>query len=124
MKEVIAIVRMNMMNRTKQALTEIGVSAFFAHEALGRGKGLVNHLVLQGAAQGREEALTILGEKDKLYPKRMVTVVVPDRDVDEVVQAVIAANRTGKPGDGRIFVLPVADAVRIRTAESGEKSIT
>jgi nitrogen regulatory protein PII 2 len=123
MKEVIAVVRMNMMNRTKQALTEAGISAFFAHEALGRGKGLVNPLVLQGAAQGREEAVTVLGEKDKLYPKRMVTVVVPDREVDNVVQAIIAANRTGQPGDGKIFVLPVADAVRVRTAEAGEKSI-
>jgi len=123
MKEVIAVVRMNMMNRTKQALTEAGISAFFAHEALGRGKGLVNPLVLQGAAQGREEAVTVLGEKDKLYPKRMVTVVVPDREVDDVVQAIIAVNRTGQPGDGKIFVLPVVDAVRVRTAEAGEKSI-
>jgi nitrogen regulatory protein PII 2 len=123
MKEVIAVVRMNMMNRTKQALTEAGIAAFFAHEALGRGKGLVNPLVLQGAAQGREEAVTVLGEKDKLYPKRMVTVVVPDREVDDVVQAIIAVNRTGQPGDGKIFVLPVVDAVRVRTAEAGEKSI-
>lgn len=123
MKEVVAVVRMNMMNRTKQALTEAGVSAFFAHEALGRGKGLVSPLVLQGAAQGREEALTILGEKDKLYPKRMVAVVVPDREVEDVVQAIIAANQTGQPGDGKIFVLPVADAIRVRTAEAGEKSI-
>jgi nitrogen regulatory protein PII 2 len=124
MKEVIAVVRMNMMNRTKQALTEAGISAFFAHEALGRGKGLVNPLVLQGAAQGREEALTVLGEKDKLYPKRVVSVVVPDTAVAEVVQAIIAANRTGAPGDGKIFVLPLADAVRVRTGESGRKSIT
>jgi nitrogen regulatory protein PII 2 len=123
MKEVIAVVRMNMMNRTKQALTEAGISAFFAHEALGRGKGLVNPLVLQGGAQGREEAVTVLGEKDKLYPKRMVTVVVPDREVDDVVQAIIAVNRTGQPGDGKIFVLPVVDAVRVRTSEAGEKSI-
>jgi nitrogen regulatory protein PII 2 len=123
MKEVIAVVRMNMMNRTKQALTEAGIAAFFAHEALGRGKGLVNPLVLQGAAQGREEAVTVLGEKDKLYPKRMVTVVVPDREVDDVVQAIIAVNRSGQPGDGKMFVLPVVDAVRVRTAEAGEKSI-
>ena len=79
--------------------------------------------MLQGAAQGREEAVTVLGEKDKLYPKRMVTVVVPDREVDDVVQAIIAVNRTGQPGDGKIFVLPVVDAVRVRTAEAGEKSI-
>lgn len=123
MKEVIAIVRMNMMNRTKQALTEAGVDAFFAHEVLGRGKGLVNALVLDGAANGHEEAVTLLGEKDKLYPKRMVTVVVPDAEVDEVVRAIIAVNRTGKPGDGKIFVLPMADAVRVRTGEAGESSI-
>jgi nitrogen regulatory protein PII 2 len=123
MKEVVAVVRMNMMNRTKQALTDAGISAFFACEALGRGKGLVSPLVLQGAAQGREEALTILGEKDKLYPKRIVTVVVSDREVEDVVQAIIAANQTGQPGDGKIFVLPVTDAIRVRTAEAGEKSI-
>jgi len=123
MKEVIAIVRMNMMNRTKQALTEAGVDAFFAHEALGRGRGMVDLGILKGAARGYEEAVEILGERDKLYPKRMVTVVVPDSVVPEVVQVIIAANQTGKPGDGKIFVLPIAHAVRVRTAESGEKSI-
>ena len=52
MKEVIAIVRMNMMNKTKKALTEAGVDAFFAHEAQGRGKGFVNPQVLTGAKAG------------------------------------------------------------------------
>lgn len=123
MKEVIAIVRMNMMNQTKQALTKAGVDAFFAHEALGRGKGLVNSHVLKGAESGVEEAVEILGGKDKLYPKRVVTVVVPDKEVKKVVQTIIATNQTGKPGDGKIFVLPVSDAIRVRTAEAGEKSI-
>jgi nitrogen regulatory protein PII 2 len=123
MKEVIAVVRMNMMNRTKKALTEAGVDAFFAHEAQGRGKGFVNPAVLEGAEQGYEEAAAILGEKGKLYPKRMVTVVVPDPDVDTVVQTIIDANQTGKPGDGKIFVMPLSDAVRVRTGETGKKSI-
>ena len=123
MKEVIAIVRMNMMNRTKKALTDAGVDAFFAHEAQGRGKGFVNSSVLEGAENGYEEAASVLGEKGKLYPKRMLTVVVPDEMVPDVVTAVTEANRTGKPGDGKIFVLPVKDAVRVRTGEKGKKSI-
>jgi nitrogen regulatory protein PII 2 len=123
MKEIVAVVRMNMMNRTKQALTEAGIDAFFAHEAQGRGKGFVNPAVLEGAGQGYEEAASLLGEKGKLYPKRMVSVITTDDMVDEVVQAIIEANRTGKPGDGKIFVLPIGDSVRVRTGETGEKSI-
>lgn len=124
MKEVIAIVRMNMMNRTKAALSDAGVPAYFAHEAQGRGKGFVNPQLLEGAEQGYEEAAALLGEKGKLYPKRMVTVVIEDDQVDEVVEAITKVNRTGKPGDGKIFILPVADAVRVRTAETGSKSIS
>ena len=123
MKEVIAIVRMNMMNRTKKALTEAGVDAFFASEAQGRGKGLVDPGILAGAGAGYEEAVELLGERGKLYSKRIVTVVVPDDEVDGVVKAVIEANKTGKPGDGKIFVLPVGDAVRVRTGETGAASI-
>ncbi|MFZ3114195.1 MAG: P-II family nitrogen regulator [Syntrophales bacterium] len=123
MKEVIAIVRMNMMNQTKQALTDCGIDAFFAHEAQGRGKGFVNPLVLEGVQKGYEEAAALLGAKGQLYPKRMVTAVVPDKQVKEVVLAIIAANRTGKPGDGKIFVLPIKDAVRVRTGEKGGKAI-
>jgi nitrogen regulatory protein PII 2 len=123
MKEVIAIVRMNMMNKTKKALTEAGVDAFFAHEAQGRGKGFANPQVLAGAREGYEEAAALLGEKGALYPKRMLTVVIKDNMVDDVVQTIIETNQTGKPGDGKIFVLPVGDSVRVRTGEKGEKSI-
>jgi nitrogen regulatory protein PII 2 len=123
MKEVIAVVRINMMNQTKQALTDCGVDAFFAHEAHGRGKGFVNPQVLEGAEQGYEEAASILGEKGKLYPKRMVTVVVPDDQVGCVVETIINTNQTGKPGDGKVFVLPISDAFRVRTGETGAASI-
>lgn len=123
MREVIAVVRINMMNQTKQALTDCGVDAFFAHEAQGRGKGFVNPQVLKGAENGYEEAAALLGEKGKLYPKRMVTVIVPDDQVSCVVETIINTNKTGKPGDGKVFVLPISDAVRVRTGETGEKSI-
>lgn len=123
MKEVIAVVRMNMMNKTKAALTEAGVDAFFAHEAQGRGKGFVNATLVEGAESGYEEAAEVLGEKGKLYPKRMLTAVVADDLVEDVVESIIEANQTGKPGDGKVFVLPIGDAVRVRTAEVGEKAI-
>ena len=123
MKEVIAIVRMNMMNQTKQALTEAGVAAFFAHEANGRGVDFINTHILASAEDGYEEAASLLGEKGKLYPKRVVTIVVEDDLVDTVVDSIISVNKTGKPGDGKIFILPLKDAVRVRTGETGTKSI-
>ena len=124
MKEVIAIVRMNMMNQTQKALTEAGVDAFFAHEANGRGVGFVNTQILAGAEEGYEEAASLLGEKGKLYPKRVITIVVDDDFVDTVVETLITTNKTGKPGDGKIFVLPIKDSVRVRTGEAGLKSIS
>ncbi len=123
MKEIMAIVRMNKMNETKAALTKAGVSAFYGREASGRGKGLVNPALLEGARDGYEEAFEALGDKDRLYPKRCVNVVVHDDMVEDVVEAIIEANRTGKPGDGKIFVLPVSDSTRVRTGEMGEKAI-
>jgi nitrogen regulatory protein PII 2 len=123
MKEVIGIVRINMMNKTKAALTEAGVDSFFAHEAQGRGLGFVNSDVLAGAENGYEEAAALLGEKGKLYPKRMITIVTEDDQVDGVVETLIKVNQTSKPGDGKIFVLPVPDAVRVRTGESGAQAI-
>ena len=123
MKEIIAIVRINMMNQTKQALTDCGIDAFFAREAHGRGKGFVNPRVLEGVEQGYEEAAAVLGEKGKLYPKRMVTAVVEDSQVPCVVETIINTNQTGMPGDGKVFVLPVRDAVRVRTGEMGKKAI-
>ena len=124
MKEVIAVVRMNMMNRTKKALSDAGIAAYFAHEAQGRGIGFVNPKLLEGVKKGYEEAAELLGEKGKLYPKRMVTAVVEDDQVDDVVEAIIQINQTGKPGDGKIFVLPIKDAIRVRTGETGIKSIS
>ncbi len=123
MKEVIAVVRMNKMNQTKKALTDAGIAAFFAHEAWGRGKGLVNAEVAAAATAGNQEAAEILGSKGKLFAKRMITVVVPDEQVATVVAALSAANKTGNAGDGKIFVLPMADSVRVRTGESGNCAI-
>jgi len=121
MKEVMAVVRMNMVNKTKKALADAGISSFTAKECLGRGKGLVDFSVLKGAEKGYEEAISQLGQSQRLIPKRWLTIVVPDRLVKKTVDTIIQTNQTGKAGDGKIFILPVSEAYRVRTAEYGDK---
>ncbi len=121
MKEIMAIVRINMMNQTKKALAEAGISSITARDALGRGKGLVDLTLLEGAEKGYEEAVAQLGQSQRLVPKRVFFVVVPDRLVSKTVKTIIRVNRTGKSGDGKIFVMPVMDSVRVRTTESGDQ---
>ena len=123
MKEIMAIIRMNKMNQTKKALAEAGLPAFVAREGYGRGKGLVNQAVLDGAAAGNEEAIALLGTKGRLYPKRIVSIIVTDEQVKSVVDVLLSVNKTGQAGDGKIFVMPVTDAVRVRTGEDGDAAI-
>jgi nitrogen regulatory protein PII 2 len=123
MKEVMAIIRMNKINQTKRALAEAGIPSMHATECLGRGRGLVDLDVLKGAEQGYEEAISLLGNTQRLIPKRMLSMVVPDKLVGKLVSAVMKVNRTGKAGDGKIFVLPVSDSIRIRTGEQGDETL-
>ena len=120
MKEVMAIVRMNMMNKTKRALSEAGISSMTARDVLGRGKGLVDYTLLEGAEKGYEEAISQLGQSGRLIPKRLLFVIVPDNLVDTTVRTIISVNRTGKSGDGKIFVMPINDSVSVRTGEGGD----
>jgi nitrogen regulatory protein PII 2 len=124
MKEIVAVVRMNTMNQTKKALAEAGIGSMFAHECQGRGRGLVDVKILAGAGAGYEEAIALLGDRGKLYSKRMLTMVVPDKLADRVVQALIQTNQTGKPGDGKIFVIPLRNSIRVRTGETGDKALS
>jgi nitrogen regulatory protein PII 2 len=123
MKEVMAIIRMNKVNQTKKALADAGITSLHARECLGRGKGLVDLDVLKGAEAGYEEAISLLGNSQRLIPKRMVSIVVPDKLVARAVSSIITANRTGKAGDGKVFVLPVSESVRIRTGETGDETL-
>jgi len=123
MKEVLAIIRMNRINQTKKSLLEAGIFSMHARECLGRGRGLVDLDLLKGAEQGYEEAIVQLGNSQRLIPKRMVSIVIPDKLVEKTVSAIISVNQTGKPGDGKIFVLPVDDVVRIRTGETGDMTL-
>jgi nitrogen regulatory protein PII 2 len=121
MKEVMAVIRMNKINETKRALSNAGISSFHARECLGRGKGVVDFNLLKGAEKGYEEAIAQLGQSQRLVPKRMITVMAPDKQVSTVVKTIIEVNRTGKSGDGKIFVIPLLQAIRVRTGEEGDQ---
>lgn len=123
MKEVMAIIRMNKMNVTKRSLSEVGIHSMTARKVIGRGKGKVDYLLLKGAQQGYDEAINQLSPGPKFLPKRMVTVVVPDSKVELTVKTIIEVNQTHSPGDGKIFVLPISDTVRVRTAETGDAAL-
>lgn len=123
MKEVMAVIRMNKMNQTKIALAEAGVVSFTARRVVGRGKGKVDYLLLKGAEAGCEEAIVQLAPGPKLIPKRLLNIIVPDDLVRSVVKTIIDVNQTGNPGDGKIFVMPVSDSVRVRTGEAGDAAL-
>ena len=77
MKEVLAIIRMNKMNETKRALADAGVASLTARKVVGRGKGKVDYLLLQGAEEGFDEAIQQLGPGPKLIPKRNASSTLP-----------------------------------------------
>ena len=123
MKEVFALIRMNKMNETKLALVDAGFASFTAHKVVGRGRGQVDFRLLQGAAAGYEEAISQLGPGPKLVPKRLLKIVAPDKAVPTIVKTIIEVNSKGNAGDGKIFVLPVREAIRIRTGERDEAAL-
>ena len=123
MKEVMAIIRMNMINRTKKALSVAGISSITARDALGRGKGIIDMELLKGAEKGFEEAISQLGQTSRLIPKRILFMVLPDKLVDTAVATIIKENQTRRSGDGKIFITPVLDAIRVRTNEKGDSAL-
>jgi len=121
MKEIMAIIRINRMNKTKEALSAAGISSFTATgRVLGRGKGQVDFRLFKGAEEGQDEAIVQLGQGPMLVPKRLITVVVPDALAGRVIETIISVNKTGNSGDGKIFVMPVQEAMRVRTGETGD----
>ena len=112
MKKVEAIIREEKLEAVKKALEGVGYMGITITEVAGRGhqKGLV----LQWRA----------GEyRVDLLPKLKVEVVVMDEDVSRVASAIIVAARTGEMGDGKIFIIPVENAIRIRTGEDGINAV-
>ena len=112
MKKIEAIIKPFKLDDVKEALTEIGVIGMTVMEVrgFGRQKG---HTELY---RGSEYTIDFL-------PKVKVEIVVADQLVSKVVETIIAAAKTGSIGDGKVFVLPVEESVRIRTGERGEDAI-
>jgi nitrogen regulatory protein PII 2 len=119
-KEIVAIIRPNKMTRTKEVLAALGFPALTAWKVLGRGK----QKGLAGEVSFPLRPDLVQEEGGMRYvPKRLISLVVEDEDVPLVVGAIMKVNRTGAIGDGRVFVCPLEDAVRIRTQERGTVAI-
>lgn len=109
------------MNETKKALSDAGVPSFTATgRVFGRGKGKWDAKVMEGVKEDQPEAIALLGPEPRLRPQRLLTIMVPDSKVKTVVNALMASNRSGNPGDGKIFVLPGTEAYSVRTGVNGD----
>jgi len=121
MKLIMAIIRIDKMNVTKRALSDVGLpSMTTTGKVFGRGKGLWDAKVLEGVKKDLPEALAHLGKEPRLRPQRVVTIVVTDDKVQTAIDTIIEANQTPEPGDGKIFVIPAYDSIKIRTGETGD----
>lgn len=122
MKEITAIIRTNRIQKTKEALVEAGYPSMTVKEVLGRGKqrGLQQEFCLDIPEPDDGELLP----RVSFIPKRLLTLVVDDEDVDSLVVLITKVNQTGSVGDGKIVVSPVSDAVRVRTSEAGHVALS
>ena len=127
MKEVIAIIRMNMINKTKNALALAGYPAFNCTKVTGRGKKKVDYelieLLLDGHQIDLHKKAEVISEQHRLLPKRFISIIVEDDDVEKIVDTFIEVNQTGNMGDGKIFVMPVDEVIRVRTGKRGSDAI-
>jgi nitrogen regulatory protein P-II 1 len=112
MKLILAIVKPHRLDEVKDALREIGVSGMTTVEAQGFGRQR-GHTELYRGAEYQVD----------FVPKVQIEVVADDADVDGIVDAILKAARTGKIGDGKVFVIPVEQAHRIRTGEMGPDAV-
>ena len=112
MKKIEAIIKPFKLDELKEALTAIGVSGMTVSEVKGFGRQKGHTEIYRGA----EYVVDFI-------PKVKVEVVVDSEMVDKVVKAIVDSVKTGKIGDGKIFVLPVDEICRIRTGEKGRDAI-
>ena len=112
MKKIEAIIKPFKLDEVREGLSEIGVTGLTVTEVKGFGRQKGHTELYRGA----EYVVDFL-------PKIKVEIVVADSQVDSVIDAIIKASRTGKIGDGKIFVTPVEQVVRIRTGETDEAAV-
>ena len=112
MKKIEAVIKPFKLDEVKEALQDIGVQGMTVLEAKGYGRQKGHTELYRGA----EYVVDFL-------PKIKIEVVVADEEVERVVEALVAAARTGKIGDGKIFVSDLGEVIRIRTGERGRQAI-
>lgn len=112
MKNIVAVIKPFKLDEVKQALAELGVQGMTVTEVKGFGRQRGQTEVYRGAEYVVE-----------FLPKVRIELVVQDDMVEKVIQAMERSARTGKIGDGKIFVMPVLETVRVRTGERGEEAI-
>lgn len=120
MKEIIAIIRPGQAFLTKKNLQLDGFSAYTSFRVLGRSR--------QRGLRYAPRSFYFWRGRDKIggiqfVPKVYISLVVADRDVSLAVQSLIRSNQTGKFGDGKIFILPVEEAIQIRNQLKGERCL-
>jgi len=112
MKKIEAIIKPFKLEMVKDALSEVGIEGMTVTEVKGFGRQKGHTEIYRGS----EYTVDFL-------PKIKLELVLPDARVEAAVAAIVQAAKTGKIGDGKVFVLPVAEAVRIRTAEEGDAAL-
>ena len=112
MKLVKAIIKPFKLEEVKDALSEIGVEGMTVSEVKGFGRQKGHTEIYRGS----EYTVDFL-------PKVKIEIAIADALASKVIEAVVEASQTGKSGDGKIFILPIEEAVRIRTGEKGEEAL-
>jgi nitrogen regulatory protein PII 2 len=137
MKEITAIIRRDKLPETKKALDDLGYPSLTIQSVEGRGKQK-GAMCAEMDSEMPDSYCTAVKLKPTpstyaldhtlpkialFVPKRLLTIVVPDDVVTKVIKSIIKVNRTGKAGDGKIFISPVEGALRVRTGEKNGEAI-
>ena len=112
MKKIEAIIQPHKLEDVKEALKAIGIDGMTITEVRGHGR-----------QKGHKEVYRGMEYQVDLLPKVKVEMAVPDGRADEVIHTVVASARTGKIGDGKVFIYDVAEAIRIRNDDRGEGAL-
>lgn len=112
MKKILAIIKPFKVDEVKDALTGINIKGMTISEVKGFGRQKGHKEIYRGAEYQTD-----------FIPKVELKIVVDDPQVDEVVETIVDAAKTGKIGDGKIFIIPIEDVVRIRTNEKGVEAL-
>lgn len=112
MKKIEAIIRPGKLDEVQAALDQFGVSGLTVTQVIGCGKQKGHTQIYRGVEY-----------KVYLLPKVKIEMVVKDQAVEQIIQIISKTARSGEVGDGKIFIYPVEEAIRIRTGESGEVAL-